>query len=69
VLIFFNSIIAYANTLILSEPKAPYGVGTVNVQLCDSTRTQLRNNKIFGIATLIYFLYNRNKSAHWNEAR
>ena len=36
---------AFADTLVLPEPKGIYGVGTINLELCDPSRTQFRNNE------------------------
>lgn len=46
---------ALANSLTLPEPKGVYGVGTLNVELIDPTRTQLRSrNKRQWTATVFY---------------
>lgn len=44
-MIFNIDCFAFVNTLTLPEPKGIYGVGVVNVELSDSTRTQLRSHE------------------------
>lgn len=61
VLIIAFSHYTYAETLTLPEPKGSYGVGTLNVELSDPSRTQLRSNATRRwMATVFYPAYKTN---------
>lgn len=44
-MMFLSHNLAFAKTIILPQPKGTYGVGTVNIELSDPSRTQLRSNE------------------------
>ncbi len=53
--IFSIDTFALADTLILPEPKGIYGVGTVNVELFDPARTQLRSEEKRRWMTTVFY--------------
>ena len=53
--ILIGTNLSLTDTLTLPEPKGTYGVGTVNIELSDPSRTQLRSSeKCHWMATVFY---------------
>ncbi len=62
--ILMTANLAFATTLTLPEPKGFYGVGTVNVELSDPSRTQLRSSGKRRWMATVFYPANRTRGAY-----
>jgi pimeloyl-ACP methyl ester carboxylesterase len=56
--------LSFADTLTLPEPKGSYGVGTVNIELSDPSRTQLRSSEKRRFMATVFYPTDKNQNTH-----
>lgn len=56
--------LSLADTLTLPKPKGTYGVGTVNIELSDPSRTQLRSSEKRRFMATVFYPTDKNQNTH-----